>query len=169
MKKDRFWLYWGIYAGILLAVNVLLVFFFPQNATFHIAMIFPAICLWRLIYEGWYVRIRFVSGIIIDAKNSDDLANELKDEPQSFLANPPFMFEKIYSSISLYISPWTLPFLLLVPGFAKVFSLLLVVLPFAIAYGFVIFYNHKYSKQQRNQAQKAREEQEQREELGKWR
>jgi len=169
VMKDRFWLYWGIYTGIILTVNIVLVFFFPQNTAFHIAMIFPAVCLWRLLYEGWYVRVRFISTVILpDTKDPDEIACELGWEKRDFCANPPLMFERIFSTTSLYIGPWALSFLLFAPGFYKMLSLLLVIPPFAIAFAAITIYNRKYSKQHRKQAQKVREEQEKREELGRW-
>ena len=53
MKKDRFWLYWGIYAGVILAVNILLVILFPHMLKADIFMIFPFLFLFSMLYNGW--------------------------------------------------------------------------------------------------------------------
>ena len=164
MKKDRFWLYWGIYAGILLAVNVLLAFFFPQNASFHIVMICPAIILVALIYQGWYTRIHNITNVVVD---TFDLHNR-KPLWDDFLIGPPLLYEKIFSTVCLYLAPWTLPFFFFVPHFYKFFALLLIFPPFIVFYGVAIVYNWKSSKEHIKTNEKTRKEQEKREELGKW-
>ncbi len=164
MKKDRFWLYWGIYAGVMLAVNITLVVFFPQNASFQIMLFCPALALVGLFHQGWYMRVHFVTNIIVD----DLYEHNRKPELDDFLIGPPLLYEKIFSAVCLYLAPWTLPFFFFVPGLYKFFALFLLYVPWGVFYVVAVIYNWKSSKSHLEKTKKAREEQEKKEELGKW-
>ena len=81
----------------------------------------------------------------------------------------PLVYIKAISSISFYVAPLMLPILLFAPSNEKFYAIPLAIAPCIIAFLITIITNRKLSKEHLSKTKKAREEQEKREELGKWR
>ena len=165
MREKHFWLCWGGYASVVVAINILLAILFPHAVKADIYMIFQFVFLVCMLYRGWRYHV-------VNVENN--LPNDINAQKQ--LSRPTrwtllhlIFIQKIEAIVCLYTAPLMIPFALFLVGPATIFiSFPFLFVPFIVANIAATIRNYIKDKKQQKEVLKAQEQQQRREELGRW-